>query len=114
MLLSRRENQIAGLVACGMAKKEIANELDITYGTVNVHLDNAYKKTGTNKLNELGAWWLNKSLNLNINWADMKKRIIAFGMLALVIIQLSNNDASTFRARRSRARRFDFEYYEMD
>ena len=54
--LTKRENQIAGLAACGLAKKEIADRLGTAYGTVNVLLDKAYKKTGTSKLNELGAW----------------------------------------------------------
>ena len=57
--LTKRENQIAGLAACGLAKKEIADRLGTAYGTVNVLLDKAYKKTGTSKLNELGAWWIN-------------------------------------------------------
>ena len=60
--LTKRENQIAGLAACGLAKKEIA------YGTVNVLLDKAYKKTGTSKLNELGAWWINRVFALNIDF----------------------------------------------
>ncbi len=110
--LSRKENQVAGLVACGLAKKEIADELNIAYGTVNIHIDNAYKKTGTNKLNELGAWWINKKFNLNINWSDMKKQIIATCCLLLVCVQLTNVNASAMRARTRRTNRT--EYYEMD
>ena len=34
--LTKRENQIAGLAFCGKAKKEIADLLNIAYGTVNV------------------------------------------------------------------------------
>ena len=41
--LTKRENQIAGLAACGLAKKEIADRLGTAYGTVNVLLDKAYK-----------------------------------------------------------------------
>lgn len=63
--LTKRENQIAGLAACGLAKKEIADRLGTAYGTVNVLLDKAYKKTGTSKLNELGAWWINRVFALN-------------------------------------------------
>jgi hypothetical protein len=70
------------------------------------------KKTGTNKLNELGAWWINKKFNLNINWSDMKKQIIATCCLLLVCVQLTNVNASAMRARTRRTNRT--EYYEMD
>ena len=68
--LTKRENQIAGLAACGLAKKEIAGT---AYGTVNVLLDKAYKKTGTSKLNELGAWWINRVFALNIDFKQLQK-----------------------------------------
>ena len=63
--LTKRENQIAGLAFCGLAKKEMADRLHVAYGTINVLLDKAYKKTGTSKLNELGSWWANRVFTLH-------------------------------------------------
>ncbi|WP_418894195.1 helix-turn-helix transcriptional regulator [Limibacterium fermenti] len=72
--LTKRENQVAGLTACGLAKKEIACELSISYGTVSILLDRCYRKTGTSKLNELAGWWLNEHFSLGIDFEELKKR----------------------------------------
>lgn len=104
--LSKRENQIAGLAACGLAKKEIADKLGTAYGTVNVLLDKAYKKTGTSKLNELGAWWINRVFTLNIDFKQLQKTIIALCFLGLIVFQISiDNDNDFCRIRRCRTRR---------
>lgn len=42
--LSRREAQVAWLVACGCPDKQIARRLDISYPTVRFHLGNVYRK----------------------------------------------------------------------
>lgn len=73
--LTKRENQIAGLAFCGLAKKEMADRLHVAYGTINVLLDKAYKKTGTSKLNELGSWWANRVFTLNIDFQQLQKRL---------------------------------------
>ncbi len=99
--LTKRENQIAGLAFCGLAKKEMADKLNIAYGTVNIHIDNAYKKTGTSKLNELGAWWINRVLALNINFEDLKKTIIALSICGLCAMQFSFNNNYELRRTRS-------------
>ncbi len=45
--LSKREYQVASLVARGLANKDIAEELDITERTVKAHLSSIYGKTST-------------------------------------------------------------------
>ncbi|MFV0586888.1 helix-turn-helix transcriptional regulator [Bacteroides reticulotermitis] len=108
--LTRRENQIAGLAFCGKAKKEIADILDIAYGTVNVTLDKAYKKTGTSKLNELGSWWANRVFALGIDFKQLQKTIITLCFLGLIIFQISfDNDNNFYCIRRGRARRYKTE-----
>ena len=104
--LTKRENQIAGLAACGLAKKEMADRLGTKYGTINVLLDKAYKKTGTSKLNELGSWWLNRVFNLNIDFKQLQKQIIALSFLAIFIfnIAMDHNYTNLYR-RRSRCER---------
>lgn len=116
--LTKRENQIAGLAFCGLAKKEMADNLRVAYGTINVLLDKAYKKTGTSKLNELGAWWANRVYALNIDFKQLQKTIIALSFLGIMISQISfdfDNDLS--RGRRARVRRNKIEEvseYECD
>ena len=103
--LTKRENQIAGLAACGLAKKEIADKLGTAYGTVLVLFDKAYKKTGTSKLNELGAWWINRVFALNIDFKLLQKSLIALSFLGIIVFQIAfdcNNDLS--RSRRARIR----------
>jgi len=113
--LTKRENQIAGLAACGLAKKEIADRLGTAYGTVNVLLDKAYKKTGTSKLNELGAWWINRVFALNIDFKQLQKTIIALSFLGIIAFQIAfdcNNDLNRSRRARIRRNRIE-EVYEL-
>ena len=113
--LTKRENQIAGLAACGLAKKEIADRLGTAYGTVNVLLDKAYKKTGTSKLNELGAWWINRVFALNIDFKQLQKSLIALSFLGIIAFQIAfdcNNDLNRSRRARIRRNRIE-EVYEL-
>lgn len=97
--LTKRENQVAGLAFCGKAKKEIADALDIAYGTVTIILNKAYRKTGTSKLNELGSWWANKEFEMNIDFEKLQKTIVALLLFGVMICQ-SNSDFSAIRCRR--------------
>src|SRR4051812_6353499 len=45
-VLTAREYEIAGLVAQGLSNKHIARALDITEGTVKIHLHNTFEKLG--------------------------------------------------------------------
>lgn len=113
--LTKRENQIAGLAACGLAKKEIADRLGTAYGTVNVLLDKAYKKTGTSKLNELGSWWINRVFALNIDFKQLQKSIITLSFLGIILFQISfdyNFGINQFRRIRPRRNRIE-EVYEF-
>ena len=113
--LTKRENQIAGLAFCGKAKKEIADLLNIAYGTVNVILDRAYKKTGTSKLNELGSWWANRAFALNIDFQQLQKTIVALSFLGIIAFQIAfdcNNDLNRSRQARIRRNKIE-EVYEL-
>jgi len=44
--LSKRENEVASLAACGLHDKEIARRLGISITTVRTHLDHAFRKLG--------------------------------------------------------------------
>jgi len=45
-MLTRREAQVAGLVAQGLANKVIAQHLGLREGTVKIHVHNIYQKLG--------------------------------------------------------------------
>jgi len=54
--LTRREQQILGLIAEGMSNKQIARELDIAEGTIKVHVKNLLKKLNLRTRLEAAVW----------------------------------------------------------
>jgi len=54
--LTLREREIAGYLASGLSKKQIASELHISIGTVQTHTKNIYTKLEINKVTELSLW----------------------------------------------------------
>jgi two-component system nitrate/nitrite response regulator NarP len=53
LTLTRRERDVARLVASGKRNRDIANELGISEGTVKMHLHNAYAKLGLESRTQL-------------------------------------------------------------
>src|SRR3979490_1115151 len=54
--LSRRELEIAGLVAQGLTNREIARRLFISERTVDGHLEHVREKLGVNTRAQIAAW----------------------------------------------------------
>ena len=54
-VLTKREHQIASLVSAGLPNKEIARQLNLTAGTIKVHLHNIYQKLVINNRTTLTA-----------------------------------------------------------
>ena len=54
--LTRRERQVAGLVAQGLTDRQIAESLVITEGTVGVHLNNIFTKLDLHTRAQLAVW----------------------------------------------------------
>jgi DNA-binding NarL/FixJ family response regulator len=48
-ILSRRECEVAFLVARGLSNKEIAHDLDLSEGTIKLHVHNILRKLGAKK-----------------------------------------------------------------
>jgi DNA-binding CsgD family transcriptional regulator len=61
--LTRRERQVAALVARGMTNKEIAGELFITVRTVKSHLTNIFNKLDFTSRSQLAAWVVETGLD---------------------------------------------------
>ena len=70
--LSRRDLQLALLVADGYLNKEISYSLGITEGTVKVYLSNLFAKLGIGNRAELAAWTVRheSQLDLRANGLD--------------------------------------------
>jgi predicted ATPase/DNA-binding CsgD family transcriptional regulator len=54
--LTRRETQVAALVARGLTNREIAGQLFLSVRTVEVHVDHALTKLGFHTRTQLAAW----------------------------------------------------------
>src|SRR6516162_11248798 len=63
-LLTNRERQIAQMVAGGLSNKEIGRQLDLSEGTVKVHLHNIYRKLKVNNRTTLAAMAITQRQNL--------------------------------------------------
>jgi len=54
--LSRRENEVAQLIARGQSNREIAEMLVISVNTVETHVKHLFKKLGMGSRSEIAAW----------------------------------------------------------
>lgn len=100
--LTKREAEIAELLAWGATKKDVANHLFVSERTVENHARNIYEKTGVTKINELSAWWFCTTFHISFDLSPLKRRAIATCLLLLVVYQMSVNADSIIRASRTR------------
>lgn len=75
--LSKRELEIAELIAWGSSKKEIAAKLFISERTVESHTLSAFRKIGVTKSNELAAWWFCEHYNIPKTESPLLKKMHA-------------------------------------
>lgn len=114
--LSRREYQVAELIAWGAAKKEIPDLLRKLYGgaTISVHTvenitRNIYAKIHLNKANELSAWWFCRYYGVDSSLSPLKRireAVIAVLLLIVMIPQTVNPDLA-LRPSRTRTVRME-------
>lgn len=113
--LSKRESQIAEMIAWGGAKKEIACTLFISERTVENTARAIYEKTGVSKSNELSAWWFCTKFGISFSLSPLKRQLVSITFLLLVVANevLSGNvvvrktRTRTKTETRSRTRRID-------
>lgn len=60
--MTKREKQILKLVSSGLTNKHIARKLDITEGTVKVHIKHLFKKLGLKSRVEAAIWAMEHKL----------------------------------------------------
>lgn len=84
-ILTKREYQIAELIAWGATKKEIAAKLFIDVRTVENHVRSIYEKTGVTKANELSALWFCSRYNISVDFSPIKRCYTALFFLVILI-----------------------------
>lgn len=114
--LSRREHQVAELIAWGAAKKEIPDLLKKLYGgtvisirTVENITRSIYRKIHLNKANELSAWWFCRYYGVDSSLSPLKKArntLIAILLLIVMIPQMADPDFA-LRPGRTRTTRIE-------
>ncbi|HZT29698.1 MAG TPA: LuxR C-terminal-related transcriptional regulator [Bryobacteraceae bacterium] len=60
MKVTKRQADLAALVAEGLANKEIAYRLGLSEGTVKVYLSALFERVGVENRAGLAAWWLRR------------------------------------------------------
>lgn len=97
-VLTKREAEIAELLAWGATKKDVANALFVSERTVENHARNIFDKTGVSKINELSAWWFCTTFHISFDLSPLKRKAIATCLLLLVVVQIAQGQ-SIVRAR---------------
>lgn len=116
--LTRRETEVAELLAWGAAKKEVADRLFISTRTVENTARSIYTKTGVQKATELCVWWFCSKCGVAPSLDPLKRAFIAVVLLVIFIPRelTCNGDIfkigrrateKTLRAYRATRRRYD-------
>lgn len=107
--LTKREQQIAELMAWGATKKDVANKLFISERTAENHTRNIYEKTGVTKVNELSAWWFCKNFNISLDLSPLTRKVIAFSLTLLVCANIAFDNQNLLRIRRTKKKENEIE-----
>jgi DNA-binding CsgD family transcriptional regulator len=89
-ILTKREAEIAELLAWGAAKKEVADRLIISIRTVENTARNIYEKINIQKATELCVWWFCTHCGVSFDLSPIKRVIsiiILFSFIQINIIE---------------------------
>ena len=104
-VLTKRESQIAELIAWGATKKDVANKLFISERTVENTARSIYEKAGVTKSNELSAWWFCTRFHISFDLSPLKRCVIAISLLLIIIThELISGQDNFVRVRRVETR----------
>lgn len=84
-VLTRREQQIAELLAWGAAKKEVADLLNISPRTVENTARHIYEKIGIQKATELCVYWFCAKCGVSPSLDPLKRAFIALALLLIFL-----------------------------
>lgn len=100
--LTKRETEIAELLAWGAAKKEVADKLFISQRTVDATARNIYEKVGIQKATELCVWWFCTKCGVPVSLDPLKRAGIAIILLLVFIPRELSGNGDVFRVGRGR------------
>lgn len=110
--LTRREEQIAELIAWGAAKKEVPDLLPvkpgrgpITLQTVENTVRNIYEKLGIQKVSELSVWYFCTHYNISLDLSPLKRKVATMSLLILVALMEVTTNSDFVRPAPLRATR---------
>lgn len=83
--LTKRETEVAELLAWGAAKKEVADKLFISARTVENTARNIYAKIGIQKATELCVWWFCTKCGVPISKDPLKRAFCAIILLLALL-----------------------------
>lgn len=102
--LTRRELEIAELLAWGAAKKEVADRLNISPRTVENTARHIYEKIGIQKATELCVYWFCAKCGVSPSLDPLKRAFIALVLLLIFIpaeLQPRRDDQTAMRPART-------------
>ncbi|MGM9763335.1 MAG: response regulator transcription factor [Candidatus Cryptobacteroides sp.] len=115
--LTKREQQVAELVAWGASTKEVPGLLKKLYGgkEISVHtventLRNIYVKIHIGKATELAAWWFCRFCGVDSSespFKRLKENLLAIVFLLILLPQTINPELSAVRPQRTRTPRIE-------
>lgn len=88
-VLTRREAEIAELIAWGATKKDVANILNRSPRTIENIARSVYEKTGVTKVNELSAWYFCTHFNISLTLSPLIRRTLATLLLIVFCASMS-------------------------
>lgn len=100
--LTKREAEIAELLAWGASKCEIAARCFISERTVENHTRSIFEKVGVGKATELSAWWFCTSFHISFDLSPLKRQVMAVVLLVLLvpdILRITSNQMMRVSAR---------------
>lgn len=103
-VLTRREQQIAELLAWGAAKKEVADLLKISPRTVENTARHIYEKIGIQKATELCVYWFCAKCGVSPSKDPLKRAFIALALLFILLpseLQPRRDDQTAMRPART-------------
>ena len=95
--LTKRENQIASMLAVGEPKKIIADKLYISEHTVSNTARNIYEKAEVNSVGQLSTWWFCRRFNLSLS--EVYSYALATFFMCLVCVNEFNTKSTVVRAK---------------
>lgn len=101
-LLSKRETQVAELLAWGASKKEVASKLFVSTRTVENTARNIYAKLGIQKATELCVWWFCTKCGVPISLDPLKRAFTAVLLLLVLLPRELTGNGDLFRIGRDR------------